>query len=282
MADIGTRAIVSGLAFVLLCACMAGAQQIPELKLNTSLERSLSGGQTNEYRIVLDKGQFLHTIVEQKGIDVEVQLLGPDGKRIGHIDSPNSLWGPEPMVALAEVPGEFRLRIVAGNPQAAAGKYEIRVVAVRQATEQDKQHVTANRAVEQGQELLAQGTSASLSDAEEKFKQALYFYRTVHDDYGEAITLFSLGIVQAQKSDSWLVIRTGLWSLIKVHCLSCGLGKISRQKAQLSTISAKSISIVVSGRKPVITTDKRCCFFAIRVISREKVEHLTIWAMLAT
>src|SRR6266851_9741532 len=109
MADIGTRAMVSGLAFVLLCACMAGAQQIPELKPNTSIESPLSGGQTHEYRMVLDKGQFLHAVVQQKGIDVEVVLLGPDGKRIGHMDSPNSLWGPEPMVAIADVPGEYRL-----------------------------------------------------------------------------------------------------------------------------------------------------------------------------
>src|SRR5579864_3716876 len=102
MAKTSVRMRTLTLAFGLLCASLAGAQQIPELKPNSSVERSLPGGQTDEYRIVLDAGQFFHTVVEQKGIDVEVVLLGPDGQRIGQIDSFNNAWGPEPMVAIAE------------------------------------------------------------------------------------------------------------------------------------------------------------------------------------
>ena len=151
MAPMATRALWCVLAQILLCSWVSEAQQIPELKPNASLEHSLSGGHTDEYRVLLSQGQFLHAVVEQKGIDVEVELLGPDGKRIGHIDSLNSAWGPEPMVAIAEIPGEYHLRVVAGNPQAVAGKYEVRIVALRDATASDRQHVIANRSVEQAQ-----------------------------------------------------------------------------------------------------------------------------------
>src|SRR5476649_2362710 len=77
----------SALPLILFCACIAVSQQIPQLKQNASVERSLSGGLRHEYRIMLEKGQFLHAVVDQKGIDVEVELLGPDGKRVGHMDS---------------------------------------------------------------------------------------------------------------------------------------------------------------------------------------------------
>jgi CHAT domain-containing protein len=186
------------LVFVVLCIGVGMGQDIPELKLDSSLERSLSGGQTHEYRIRLEAGQFLHAVVDQKGIDVEVVLAGPDGKRIGHMDSPNNAWGPEPMVAIAEVAGDYRLRVVAGNPQAATGKYGVRVVALRPATDKDVQHVAANRAVEQGQDLLGQGDAKSLQKAAELFQEAAAFYRSSGHQYDEALTLFSWGLVEAQ------------------------------------------------------------------------------------
>jgi len=189
------------LPLILVSASIARAQQIPEIKLDSVVERSLSGGQTNEYRVMLNKGQFLHAVVEQKGIDVEVELLGPDGKRVGHIDSLNSAWGPEPMVAIAEIPGEYRLRVIAGNPQAAAGRYELRALALRQATPEDMRHVAANRAVEEGQDLLGQGTAASLQQASERFKRASVFYRSSGEQYDQALSLFSLGTAEAQSGN---------------------------------------------------------------------------------
>src|SRR5689334_21737914 len=81
-----------------LSAVTALAQQVMELKESIHLERSLVGGQSQDYRVHLEAGQLLHAVVEQEGIDVEVILTGPDGKQIGHIDSLNSSWGPEPMV----------------------------------------------------------------------------------------------------------------------------------------------------------------------------------------
>ena len=186
---------------VVLCVGVAVAQQITGLKPNTSVERSLAGGQTNEYRVLLSQGQFLHAVVEQKGIDVEVELLGPDGKRIGHFDSLNSAWGPEIMVAIAEGPGEYRLRVVAGNPQAAAGKYEVRIIALRDATAIDRQHVAVNRSVEQAQDLLGKGDGASLQQAAERFKRASAFYQSSGEQYDQALAMFSQGTAEAQSGN---------------------------------------------------------------------------------
>src|ERR1044071_1215556 len=53
------------------------------------IERELAGGQAHTYRIKLIQEQYLHVIVEQKGIDVVVTAFQPDGQKIIAIDSPN-------------------------------------------------------------------------------------------------------------------------------------------------------------------------------------------------
>jgi CHAT domain-containing protein len=194
-------------SWLLSFVATALAQQVTELKQGTTLERSLKGGESHEYRIHLDARQFFDAVVEQEGIDVEVILAGPDGKQIGHIDSPNSEWGPEPMVAISATEGEYRLRVASGNQQSNAGKYLIQVKTIREATRQDSDHVMANRLFERAQDLLAQGTGESLKAAAEQLQSALPLYKAERESYAEGITLFTLGLVSAQAGDFQAAIR---------------------------------------------------------------------------
>ena len=61
------------------------------------VEREVKGGESHSYSVSLSSGQFLHALVEQKGMDVEVTVYGPDGRQLSASDSPNDLWGPEPI-----------------------------------------------------------------------------------------------------------------------------------------------------------------------------------------
>jgi CHAT domain-containing protein/tetratricopeptide (TPR) repeat protein len=203
-----TAAAWFALRFVALSIAVGSAQQIPELKPNSAVEHSLSGGQTQEYRIPLSAGQFLQAVVDQKGIDVEVVLVDPAGKQVGHIDSPNSAWGPEPMVAIAEVSGEYRLRVVAGNPQAGPGRYQVRVEALRQPTDQDIKHVNVNREVDQSHDLLAKGDAPSLQLAAEKFGDAIAFYHSSGLSYDEALSLYTVGLIEAERGDFHSALRS--------------------------------------------------------------------------
>ena len=78
--------------------------QTPRLEPRKPVEREWKGGETETYAIQADKGQFLHVIVEQKGIDVVVSLDGPDGQTITESDSPNGAFGLEPLSALLRSP----------------------------------------------------------------------------------------------------------------------------------------------------------------------------------
>src|SRR5262245_37576641 len=47
-----------------------GEKDVRALELGKSIERELAGGQTHSYLIALAAGQYLHVVVEQRGIDV--------------------------------------------------------------------------------------------------------------------------------------------------------------------------------------------------------------------
>jgi hypothetical protein len=58
------------------------------------IERELAGGQSHSYQIRLTEGQYLRVVVEQRGVDVVVTLLSPDGKKLIEVDSPNGIQRP--------------------------------------------------------------------------------------------------------------------------------------------------------------------------------------------
>jgi hypothetical protein len=59
------------------------AQESVSLEPGKRVEREFSGGQSHSYKITAISDQYLHIVVEQRGIDVAVALFTPDGKKIG-------------------------------------------------------------------------------------------------------------------------------------------------------------------------------------------------------
>src|SRR5262245_9482050 len=103
-------------------------QQARQLEMGKPIERELAGGQSHSYQITLDADQYLHLVVEQRGIDVVVRLIGPDGKQLIEVDSPNGSQGPEPVLWIAKDAGAYRLEVRSLEQNAAAGRYEAKIV----------------------------------------------------------------------------------------------------------------------------------------------------------
>jgi len=102
------------------------------------IDRELRGGEAHSYEIALTAGQYLNVVVDQRGIDVVVAVIGPDGKQIMEVDTPNGTQGPEPVALVAEASGSYRLNVRSLEKEASPGRYQIRVVEVRAATENDR------------------------------------------------------------------------------------------------------------------------------------------------
>jgi CHAT domain-containing protein len=192
---------MSLLAVVCLSAILSFPQEVAQLNPGTTLERELKGGEAHSFEVSLSAGQFLQIVVEQKGIDVEVILFGPNGERRSHMDSPNGLWGPEPILDVADQSGIYRVQVDSPTKGAPAGRYEINVVTLREAAPADREHVGAERLLEQGQDVSSQGSADALRAAIAKLNQALPYYLTSEDRYGRALVFFNLGAVYAQLSE---------------------------------------------------------------------------------
>src|SRR5436190_7200761 len=74
------------------------AQTLPSpqtLELNRPVTRELAGGQNNIHQVTARAGQYLEAVVEQRGVDVVVSLLAPDGQRVAQFDGDSRAQGHE-------------------------------------------------------------------------------------------------------------------------------------------------------------------------------------------
>ncbi|HEX8266323.1 MAG TPA: CHAT domain-containing protein [Pyrinomonadaceae bacterium] len=176
-----------------------GQQEDAELKLGKPIERNLAGNEAHSYKIVLAANQYLHVVVDQRGIDVVVALFAPDGKKMTEVDSPNGTHGLEPISVVAEAAGNYRLEVRSLEAAAEAGRYQVKVEELRTGTQQDKNRIAAQNAAQQayteGDQLRGEGSAGSLRKAIDKYQEALPLWRTVNDSAKEASTLNSIGFV---------------------------------------------------------------------------------------
>ncbi|HEX5964903.1 MAG TPA: CHAT domain-containing protein [Pyrinomonadaceae bacterium] len=196
------------MATVLLCSTLACAQeaskQVPRL---ADGRYALKGGESHSYSINLSAGQFLHATIEQQGIDVSVSLLKPDGSQISVSDSPNDRFGTEPALLIADLPGEYRIEVRAPNARASAAHYQIKIVALREATAADKQHVTAQRAFDAAQKLRPQPAATAKREAIAKYQEAIPLFQAAGDSYRQTLSLHTIGIAYLQLNEPRNALR---------------------------------------------------------------------------
>ena len=159
------------------------------LPVFSAQERPLKGGEIHSYRLSLTPGQFFYALVEQKEIDVRVFLFGPDGQQLGETDSPNDKWGTEPVLLVADKGGDYRVEVRSQNNKAAPGRYDIKMVSLREATLADKNLVRAQRLVEEDAKLGSQANAVAKRTAIEKLQEALQLFASSGETYRQALTL---------------------------------------------------------------------------------------------
>src|SRR5262249_7351205 len=102
-----------------------------------AVEGELAGGQKRSYKVVLSERQCARVVVEQKGIDVVVRWLAPDGKQGVDFDSESRLQGEEKTEFVARAAGKYGLVVEARQQKAPAGRYVVRFDDLHDATEKE-------------------------------------------------------------------------------------------------------------------------------------------------
>jgi len=199
------KAFYAVLLFTVLSAQAAALN--PQVRLLAPGSYAINGGEAHSYSINLTGGQFFYALVDQQGIDLAVTLLKPDGSKIAVTDSPNASWGPEPILVVADQSGEYRVEIGASNPKAKAARYEVKILAQREATATDKGHVIAQRSFEEGQKLQSRPTAADKRAAIVKYQEAVPLFQAADDTYSQTLTVQALALAYAQVSEFRTALR---------------------------------------------------------------------------
>jgi hypothetical protein len=130
------------------------------------------GGESHAYVFELGERQFTSFTVDQQGSDVVITITDADGAHT-RVDRPNGSRGRETVSYIAARAGAYRLEIKMLEKAAPRGYYEITMNEPRPATARDESRLAAELAVSEGEVLRARKMAASLSQAIEKFGQAI-------------------------------------------------------------------------------------------------------------
>jgi CHAT domain-containing protein len=132
-------------------------QQIRQLVPGKPIVRDLAGAQSHSYQMTLAAGQYVRVIIDQRGVDVVVKLIAPDGRQVNEYDADGSLQGREIVSWVTEGAGIYRLDAGAKNKAAAAGQYVIQAVVLRVAKEEERALYEAGNLMTESRRLFLAG-----------------------------------------------------------------------------------------------------------------------------
>ena len=101
-----------------------------DLRPNAPIEREISGGEKQVYRITLDAGTYLRVLIAPRNTSIESTLLCPGGSGDKNVVYMPGEHGLRFVSLVVEVSGSHRLEIrLAEN--AKAGRYEVKIEELR-------------------------------------------------------------------------------------------------------------------------------------------------------
>jgi CHAT domain-containing protein/tetratricopeptide (TPR) repeat protein len=227
------------------------------LALGKPIERQLSGNEAHSYKIVLAANQYLHVVVEQRGIDVVVALFAPDGKKIAEVDSPNGTQGQEPLSIVAETAGNYRLEIRSPEPKAAPGSYEAKIIELRVATARDKKSTLAAKLNAAALLKMNEGTAVSMQAALTIYQESMQLWRELKNASMEAETLDNIGTIYSNLGEKQKALDYYNQSLV----IEQALGARDKEAAVLS-----NIGVVLSD----LGENQKALDFYLRTLSIQK------------
>jgi len=211
--------------WLLLLSVNAGQSQQDQpsaypLAIGQPVAREMRGGEQQTFQVTLSAGQYVRVVLEQKGIDVVLALLGAGGKPLLEVDNNLSgTRGMEIVSLIAEVSGAYVFNVRSLEKDASAGRYEVRIENLRTATDADRTRVAAERSYSAAAQLQGERTGDSRRKAIDRYGETLRLMREAGDRRGEAMTLTNIGLSynslsEPQKALEYLNQALPVWHAI--------------------------------------------------------------------
>ncbi|MBI4747226.1 MAG: tetratricopeptide repeat protein [Acidobacteria bacterium] len=185
-----------GLFFIGLLLVAGGAHHSPVQSQSQSAaydfqnptQREMRGGETHTYTFKLKANELMRLVIEQRGIDVVLRWLGPDGTVLDEVDSPTGIQGPETLITFADQAGTYHLNVVSPNQAAAAGSYELKVEEFEAASQQGRFRYEATKLNNQLTHLFQAGKyDEALQLAPQAIEECEKFLGADHYTVGDSL-----------------------------------------------------------------------------------------------
>jgi CHAT domain-containing protein/Tfp pilus assembly protein PilF len=199
----GLHRAAGAVGFCLLVAGFAdrAIAQPVRLERGRPVERALAGGESHDYVVAAARGQFVDLRVDQLGIDVVLEISGPDDQKPTRVDTPVGSAGEERACFVADREGEYTVHIGAFDPEVIPGRYRITLREVRPSTSDDALRLRAQSLFLLGQQGAGIPDATTRRQAAERFQRAAAVWRAVGDHRQEGLAIYSLAVVQRNLGD---------------------------------------------------------------------------------
>ena len=141
MSDEAFRLLRAFIVAAVLASLVAPALGAAATELRPQAEHSpaLKPNEVHDYSVALRRGESAVVVVNQKGIDVVVEIRSPGGALLDEVDGPTGREGEEVAEIVAQEGGTYALRVRPFTPSGPAGTYAIQL--------RERRTVDATRAI---------------------------------------------------------------------------------------------------------------------------------------
>ncbi len=165
-----------------------------ELAPGTRTERRLEADEVHVYVAALDAARRYLVALEQRGIDVVVAAVGPDGSKIT-VDAPTYRQGREVLLLPPEASGTWHFEVRPSSPSVGPGEYEIRLEDLRGAA---PARLMAEAAMTEAARRNHEGTTEARRQAMTHIEEALQHWRETGERHQQGRALLGLGVLNTK------------------------------------------------------------------------------------
>lgn len=154
---------------------------------------SFRDAQPVSYELALNAGQTVHLAVQHTGLPLKAELLSPTGTPLTAVTEPDGHFSATQLWFTAETSGRYQLRLTPTTNPAQPIKGQVEIRALRSATTEDTQRITAQHLMQQANQLRTQSAVTEKRKAVAAYREALALWLATHETERAAVTRYSLG-----------------------------------------------------------------------------------------
>jgi CHAT domain-containing protein/tetratricopeptide (TPR) repeat protein len=154
--------------------------------------QALAAGEVQVFAADLAPGEPYLVAAEQRGIELVLAVIGPDGASLAAVDGPLERWGTELLLLRPAATGAYRIEVRSEKRGVGAGAYELRLDRLAEATPAERERAAALAAATAAGAILYRRAPGSLDGAVAAYEEARGHFHAAADRRGEAEALTAL------------------------------------------------------------------------------------------